>query len=87
MLVLLLAQLVNTITGPVALILNVFMGPSVVAKITLGVLFTKLLLVFLMGTSLIKVVVAIALSSMVFNVICYLIVRKEIQVNTLSWIK
>lgn len=87
LLVLLLAQLVNTITGPVALILNVFMGPSVVAKITLGVLFTKLLLVFLMGTSLIKVVVAIALSSMVFNVICYLIVRKEIQVNTLSWIK
>ena len=87
LLVLLLAQLVNTITGPVALILNVFMGPSVVAKITLGVLFTKLLLVILMGTSLIKVVVAIALSSMVFNVICYLIVRKEIQVNTLSWIK
>lgn len=87
LLVLLSAQLVNTITGPVALILNVFKGPTVVTKITLGVLLIKVLLVTLIGTSLIKVVSVIALSSMVLNVLCYFMVKKEIKVNTLSWIK
>lgn len=87
LLVLLLAQIVNTITGPVALILNVFIGPMVIAKITLGVLLIKVLIVFLIGTSLIKVVSLIALSSIVFNILCYYMVKKELKVNTLSWIK
>ena len=87
LLVLLLAQIVNTITGPVALVLNVFIGPTVVAKITLGVLLTKVLIVILIGTSLLKVVSLIALSSIVFNMLCYYLVKKELKVNTLSWIK
>ena len=85
--ILLIARVINTFTGPVALLLNVFVGPKIVANVTMILLAIKSFFIVFLGSNLIEVVAIIALTSVAFTTICYILVMRHIKVNTLSWIK